>query len=188
MVVIIFLGPPGSGKGTQAKLLVERYGFRYIATGDIFRWHMNNNTELGKMIREYLEKGELVPDNITIRVVEQEIDRVRGGNLILDGFPRTLEQAQKLDEILDKIGKKVDLVIYLRVSKDEAVKRLLARGRHDDQPQTIARRFDEYKIKTRPIIEYYKSKKLLVEVNGEQTIEDVHKDIVHILKNMGFLD
>jgi len=184
MKVIVFLGPPGSGKGTQAQILSEKYGFKHIATGDIFRWHMEHNTELGKKIGQYLERGELVPDEITVRVVEDAILREKNPiGFIFDGFPRTLEQARRLDELLEKIGLRVDIVIYLKVSKDEAIRRLLARGRHDDRPDTIARRFDEYKSKTEPIKKYYEERGLLVEINGEQTIEQVHESIVNTLKS-----
>jgi len=137
VTVIVFLGPPGSGKGTQAKMLVDKFGFHYIATGDIFRWHMNNNTELGKKIREYLERGELVPDSITIMVVGDALTKASNNDkFIFDGFPRTINQARELDKLLESMGLKVDIVIYLNVSKEEAIKRLLARGRHDDKPET----------------------------------------------------
>ncbi len=182
-MIIIFLGPPGAGKGTQAVLLAEKYGLKHIATGDIFRWHMQNNTDLGKKIKKYLDRGELVPDDITIKIVEQEIQKYKNTKgILLDGFPRTLTQAKMLDEILKNMNLKINLVLYLRVSKEEAARRLLARGRHDDKLETIARRFEEYEEKTRPIREYYYERGILVEVNGEQTIENVHKDIVDILK------
>lgn len=188
MTVIVFLGPPGSGKGTQAKLLVDKFGFYYIATGDIFRWHMNNNTELGKKIREYLERGELVPDSITIRVVEDALIKASNNDrFIFDGFPRTINQAKELDKLLESMGLKVDIVIYLNVSKEEAIRRLLARGRHDDKLETISRRFDEYHIKTRPIKDYYIERKVLVEIDGERTIEEVHRSILDLLNSRKLL-
>ena len=183
MHVIVFLGPPGSGKGTQSEILCGKYGFVHIATGDIFRWHMKHETDLGKKIKEYLERGELVPDDITISVVEQKIrESMNPNGFVFDGFPRTLKQAEKLDEMLTKFGLKVNIVIYLNVSKEEAVRRLLARGRHDDKPDTIKRRFDEYEEKTKPIRKYYKDRDLLVEIDGEKTIEEVHEAIVAVLR------
>ncbi len=188
MHVLVFLGPPGSGKGTQSEILREKYGFVHIATGDIFRWHIKHGTELGKRIREYLERGELVPDDITISVVEQKIrESLNPRGFIFDGFPRTIKQAEKLDEMLGKLGLKVDLVIYLNVSREEATRRLLARGRHDDKPETIKRRFDEYEEKTKKIREYYEEKGLLVEIDGEKTIEEVHESIVALLRARGII-
>jgi len=186
--VIIFLGPPGSGKGTQAKLLADKYGFSHIATGDIFRWHMSNNTELGKRIREYLERGELVPDDITSEVVDDAIARsMNSRGIILDGYPRTMVQVEHLDRILARYGLDIDVVIYLKVSRDEALRRLLRRGRHDDRPDIISKRFDEYEEKTRPIREHYASRGVLIEIDGERSIEEVHESVVRMLRDRGII-
>mgnify|MGYP000439196309 CR=1 FL=1 len=187
--VIVFLGPPGSGKGTQAELLASKFGFKHIATGDIFRWHMRNMTELGRRIKDYLERGELVPDSITISVVKDALTRNRSPiGYIFDGFPRTINQARELDKLLHELGLKVSIVIYLNVSKREAVRRLLERGRHDDKPETIERRFDEYRDKTEPIRKYYERQGVLVVIDGERSIQDVHASIISLLRDRGILD
>ncbi len=181
-MIIILIGPPGAGKGTQAQKIAQSLNLPHIATGDIFREHLQKNTELGRKIREYYEKGELVPDELVIEVVKNRIampDCEKG--FILDGFPRTIPQAEALDKILAEKGRKVDIVIEIDIPEEEATKRLLSRGRLDDKLCTIKRRFVEYHIKTQPIIDYYKKQGKLVKVDGVGSIEEVFNRIMSII-------
>jgi len=171
---LIFLGPPGAGKGTQAEIISKKLNLKKISTGDILREEMERGTELGKIAKSYMEKGELVPDEIMIKIIENNIKNLDG--FILDGFPRTLNQAIELEKIT-----KIDKVIYLNVSDDEIKKRLLNRGRLDDKPEVIENRIKIYREQTQPLIEFYKGKGVLYEINGIGTIEEITKRIEEIL-------
>jgi len=182
---IILLGPPGAGKGTQAEKLSEQLGIPHISTGDIFREHLEKQTELGKQIRRYVEKGELVPDSIVIKIVLDRIsqeDCKKG--FILDGFPRTVTQAEALDNFLAKNNIELDTTIYLDVSEEELTRRLIMRKRLDDRLCTIKRRFREYKNKTQKIINYYKEKGKLTIIDGNKSIEEVFSSIIESLKSI----
>jgi len=180
---IVLLGPPGAGKGTQAALLKEKFGIPHISTGEIFREEIEKGSALGIRIREFVSKGILVPDEIVVEVVKNRLsasDCINGW--ILDGFPRTLNQAKLLDKILQNMEQKIDIAIYIDVPEEEAIRRLLSRGRGDDKICTLKRRFKEYLNKTAPVIEYYKEKGLLVMINGVGSIEEVHLRILNALK------
>jgi adenylate kinase len=174
MMRIVFLGPPGAGKGTQAEIISKKLNLRKISTGDILRSEMEKETELGKIAKSYMEKGELVPDEVMIKIIENNIKNLNG--FILDGFPRTLNQAIELEKIT-----KIDKVIYLNVPDDEIKKRLLNRGRLDDKPEVIENRIKVYREQTQPLIEFYRNKGILYEIDGIGAIEEITKRIEEIL-------
>ena len=187
MKFVILVGPPGAGKGTQAKLLQEALGLPQISTGDLFRFNLKNETELGQLARTFMDRGELVPDEVTVAMVEDRLSRDDcSGGAILDGFPRTLAQAAALDELLAKLGGQIDIVPSIEVPQDVLVERLLKRaileGRADDNRETIRTRMQVYENQTRPLLDYYGQKGLVVPVNGQQTVEDVQKDLVQVIE------
>ena len=190
MIHIVMFGPPGAGKGTQAALLKDRLHFAYIATGDIFRQHIKNQTELGKLARTYIDRGELVPDEVTIQMLKNEMDKHPGApGIIFDGFPRTTVQAGALEDFLKSRGYQIDAVIALEVPEDELIKRILNRGktsgRSDDaERSTVVKRLEQYRKLTEPLKDYYKKKGVLSVINGLQDIEAVHHDIVGALENL----
>lgn len=179
MINLILFGPPGSGKGTQAAKLVQQYDLLHISTGDLFRYEMGNNTPLGQEAKSYIEKGELVPDEVTIGMLRNKVEAnpdVSG--YIFDGFPRTVAQAEALDELLAGRGTEVSRLIMLDVPDDELVKRLLERGktsgRADDTDESIIRnRIDVYKSETAPVFDFYARKGKAVRVNGVGRIEEI---------------
>lgn len=175
---IILIGGPGAGKGTQAAKIKEKYGIPHISTGEILREEVAKNTPLGMQVKEVMERGELVADSIILALVEKRLkqpDCQKG--FILDGFPRTLTQAQGLEPILQKRGHPGLKVILLEVSDGEMMKRLLARKRADDTEETIKNRIAKYHAETVDAIRYYEEKGLLSRIDGEQSIEDVFADI-----------
>lgn len=186
MNVIIF-GPPGAGKGTQSKSLTEYWGIAHISTGDLFRLNINNETELGKRTREYLERGQLVPDDITISMLEerlQEKDVVPG--FLLDGFPRSVPQCIALEQIMADMGRQIDYVINLKVSDDELLDRLKGRadieGRSDDADlKVIEKRIATYKTQTRPSLGFYRPKGIVHDVDGIGTVQEVFDRIIGAL-------
>jgi adenylate kinase len=187
MKFIILVGPPGAGKGTQAKLLQERFGLPQVSTGDLFRYNLQNETELGKLARTYMDRGELVPDEVTVAMVKARLseDDCAGG-AILDGFPRTLAQAEALDELLADMGGKIDVVPSIEVPQDVLVERLLKRaileGRADDNEETIRTRMQVYEDQTKPLLDYYGEKGLVVPVDGQQAIEEVQEDLGKVIE------
>jgi adenylate kinase len=178
-VRILILGPQGSGKGTQAKRLAETYASPHVATGDILRSAVADGTELGRQVEPILERGDLVPDDLMVQLIRERIADEHG--FVLDGFPRTVPQAEALDAMLDEVGKPLDVVLLLEVSDDVALERLLARraeeGRSDDAPDVIRNRLRIYHSWTEPVVDRYRSEGVLVTVNGEQPIEVVHAAI-----------
>lgn len=161
MINLILFGPPGSGKGTQAKNLVRRYELLHISTGDLFRYEMGNDTPLGLKAKSYIEKGQLVPDEVTIGMLKNKVDanpKVKG--YIFDGFPRTVPQAEALDELLKGKGQQVTALLSLDVDDEEIVTRLLERGKtsgrkDDSNESTIRNRIEVYKSETTPVFDYY---------------------------------
>ena len=187
MKFVVLVGPPGAGKGTQAKLLQKALGLPQISTGDLFRFNLKNETELGQLARTFMDRGELVPDEVTVAMVEDRLSKDDcSGGAILDGFPRTLAQAAALDELLAKLGGQIDIVPSIEVPQDVLVERLLKRaileGRADDNRETIRTRMQVYENQTRPLLDYYGQKGLVVPVNGQQTVEDVQKDLVQVIE------
>jgi adenylate kinase len=178
---LILMGPPGAGKGTQAKVIGTHYGIPAISTGDIFRANVSANTPLGVEAKRYMDAGEYVPDEVTNAMVQDRIglDDCKPG-FLLDGYPRTLDQVQELDKMLDNLGISLDAVVVLTADEDELVARLLQRahveGRADDTEDVIRRRQEVYAEQTAPLIAVYRERGLLVEVDGMGEIDVVtHK-------------
>lgn len=174
----LLFGPPGAGKGTQAQLLSAEYGLPQIASGDLFRDNLKRMTPLGQLAKQYMDKGELVPDDVTIRMIRERLsqpDAQRGA--LLDGFPRTVAQAQALDSLLAEFGGKVDLVLYMKVRESVLLERLAGRaaqsGRDDDKPEVHLKRIRVFEEQTAPLIEFYRARDVLVEIDGERTVPEV---------------
>jgi len=214
MSYVVLMGGPGAGKGTQARRLAERLGLPQVATGDLFRDHLKNDTELGKLARKYMEAGELVPDEVTVAMVKERLARPDCENgALLDGFPRTICQAEALDELLGEMGQEITIVPYIHVDPDVLLKRLSGRWtckakghvfhevfnppkvqgvcdfdgsplyqREDDTVETQRRRIKVYFEQTEPLLAYYRSRGLLVEIDGEQSIEKVYEDLVATIR------
>jgi adenylate kinase len=188
-VNILLLGPQGSGKGTQAKRISDEYGLAHIATGDILRRAIAAQTPLGLEVKPIVENGALVPDALMINLIRERLeDEDTREGFILDGFPRTMAQAQALDVMLAEIGRDADVVFALDVDDATAVERLrkraLEEGRRDDTPEAIARRLTDYHEKTKPLIDYYRLRGNLVGVHGERPIDQVFAEIQEALETV----
>ncbi|MEK6909911.1 MAG: adenylate kinase [Candidatus Aenigmatarchaeota archaeon] len=187
MYLIIF-GPHGAGKGTQAKKLSEHYGIGYISTGDIIRENIKNDTTFGKKVKEFIDKNVYVPDKLVNVIIGVKLKQYAHKGFILDGYPRTISQAEFLDKVFKELGVKLDAVISLKVNKEELIRRMIERGktekRTDDTEEGIRSRMHEYETKAEPVIEYYRKKGLAVDINGDQPIEKVFKDIKQVLDRL----
>lgn len=211
---IILMGLPGAGKGTQADSIVEKYDIPHISTGDMFRAAISEGTELGLKAKSYMDQGALVPDEVTIGIVRERLnepDCEKG--FLLDGFPRTVAQAEALDALLAEMGRKIEHVINIEVEPEELLKRLTGRRickvcgtsyhlqfnppkeenvcdkdggelyqREDDNPETVKNRLDVNMTQTAPLLTYYEEKSVLANINGQQDIQDVFKDLDVILQ------
>ncbi|HYG52543.1 MAG TPA: adenylate kinase [Flavobacteriales bacterium] len=179
MLNIVLFGPPGAGKGTQSENLIKHYGLAHLSTGDIFRANFKNGTELGLLAKSYMDKGELVPDEVTIKMLENEYDKVPNAKgFIFDGFPRTEAQAAALDKFLERKSTSITKMLALEVDDEELMKRLLERGkssgRSDDaDPAIIRNRINEYNHKTAPLKNYYSKQNKFVSINGIGTVEEI---------------
>ena len=174
---LLFIGPPGAGKGTQAGKVAARLGIPHISTGEMFRDHVARGTDLGRQVDAIMAAGDYVPDEITVAMLEERIaqdDALRG--YILDGFPRTVAQVMSLDQLLGDEG--LDVVVVLQVEENELVERLLARGRADDTEETIRNRLKIYLEQTQPLIDIYDDRSLTVEVDGLGDVEEVTERIL----------
>ncbi len=185
---VVLFGPPGAGKGTQAKKLVDLLRIPHISTGDMFRYHIKNNTELGKTAKEYSNQGKLVPDEVTIAMVKERLGRadVKAG-FLLDGFPRSVPQARELGKILSALGMRLDHVVNIAVSDDQVRARLLKRaqieGRADDaDPKVIQNRIDTYKSQSEPCLTFYRPTGVLRDIDGIGSIDEVFARIEKIFK------
>jgi adenylate kinase len=181
-VRLILMGPPGAGKGTQAKVVADHFGIPAISTGDIFRTNVTKGTPLGKKAQEYMDKGEYVPDEITNLMVRARIDEPDAApGFLLDGYPRTIAQVEELDGMIRYTGHELDAVVVLTVDPDEIVGRLLQRarveGRTDDTEEVIRRRQEVYGEQTEPLIGVYKQRGIVHEIDGMGGVEEVTKRI-----------
>jgi len=208
---IILLGCPGAGKGTQAKVLCEKYGMRHVSTGDLFRAEIKSASPLGKKVQDYVNKGMLVPDEVVVEVVAGNLDKIEGGYL-LDGFPRTLAQAQELDKYLSSTEQSMDMVLYIAMREEEVVARLASRWscaacgevynvrsrppkqegkcdkcsgelsqREDDKEATIRKRLMAFEDLTKPLVAYYRSQGQFQEVDGGRTPDEVTRSCTALL-------
>ncbi|MDG5799565.1 adenylate kinase [Marinilabiliaceae bacterium ANBcel2] len=182
MVNVIIFGPPGSGKGTQSEKLIEKYNFDHISTGDILRAEIKAETDLGKKASQFINNGELVPDNIIIEMLEKKLNTLNNSKgVIFDGFPRTTDQAAALKEMLKKHNEKIDIMLNLEVENQELIDRLLKRGetsgRSDDNLETIKKRISVYESQTSPVIDFYKNEGCYRGIKGVGSIDDIFSRI-----------
>jgi adenylate kinase len=171
-VRIVLVGPPGAGKGTQAARLSERLGAPHISTGDLFRDNMKNETDLGKEAQRYVDAGDLVPDEVTVKMVKDRLaqpDAQEG--FLLDGFPRNSAQAQELESVLGDLGQRLDAVLVFEVDDEELIQRLTSRGRSDDTEDTIRHRQEVYRSETEPLIDHYSD--IAVRVNAVGSVDEI---------------
>jgi adenylate kinase len=179
MLNIILFGPPGAGKGTQSAKLIEKYNLTHLSTGDVFRYNIKNETELGILAKGFMDKGALVPDEVTNNMVEDFVKRNLNENgFIFDGYPRTIAQGEELAKMLGRLNTEINMMLALEVDEDELVKRLLERGktsgRADDQnEETIRNRFKVYKEETSPLANFYSSKDKYMGVHGMGSVDEI---------------
>ena len=189
MVNIVLYGGPGSGKGTQSARLIDEFGLHHISTGEVLRDHIEKKTELGKTAAEYIENGQLIPDELMISILEDVLDKEAEGKrgVIFDGFPRTLPQAEALTEMLRRRGSDLHAVIGLEVPEEELIDRLLNRGkesgRSDDNLETIKKRLDVYHNQTAPLKDYYNKENKYIPINGSGEIDKIFETIAQGLEN-----
>lgn len=186
---LLLLGAPGAGKGTQAKRIAADYGIPQIATGDMLRGAVAAGTELGRTVKAILDAGDLVPDGVMIALVRERLAEAdTGEGFILDGFPRTIPQAEALDALLDELGRGLAVVLELQLGEDEAVRRMLGRaeqeGRSDDTPETIRRRLEVYREQTEPLAAYYLGQGILVGVDAGRSVDEVYAQIGDVLEQV----
>ena len=187
MINLILFGKPGSGKGTQAEFVKKKYELIHVSTGDIFRYNIYQKTDLGILAKSYMEKGDLVPDNVTIQMLEAEVNKTPNANgFIFDGFPRTTLQAEMLDEFLKNKKLKISMTIALEVDENILIDRLISRGkdsgRVDDQDRSkIQNRFEEYNKKTSTLINYYRSQNKFFEIQGTGEISEISERIFNVI-------
>ena len=184
--VLIFLGPPGSGKGTQAEILTDNLNLNHLSVGDLLRENILNNTELGKLASNYVKSGELVPDELIIDLMDSYITNIKNktdiSGIILDGFPRTINQAIALENKIKQLNVSIKAVLNLDISDQKILNRLAARGREDDKPELIKNRLKVYRNQTEPLLEFYSERSLLETINGDQSETDVSSAIINVLK------
>ena len=186
---LLLLGAPGAGKGTQAKRISEDYGIPQIATGDMLRAAIAASTELGRKVKPILDSGELVPDDLILALIRERLAQgdTQAG-FILDGFPRTIPQAEALDAMLAEIGRRLAVVLEFQLDEEEAVRRMLGRaeeeGRSDDTPEVIGRRMVVYREQTEPLVAYYLGKGTLVGIDGGRPVGEVYAEIEDVLERV----
>jgi adenylate kinase len=178
-VRLLLIGAPGSGKGTQAVRLAERFGITHISSGDLLRQHVRDQTQIGLTIKEYVDAGDLVPDSVVMDMLYKPvIAATEQGGYVLDGFPRTVEQAEAAYDVAHALGAEVKASIHLAVPDEELVRRLLARSRgSEDSQAVIEHRLEVYAAKTVPLLDYYRRREWLVTIDGARTVDEVHEEI-----------
>ncbi|MFU2164599.1 adenylate kinase [Streptococcus pluranimalium] len=210
---LLIMGLPGAGKGTQAAKIVDAYGVSHISTGDMFRAAMKNQTQMGKLAKSYIDKGELVPDEVTNGIVKERLAEsdIKENGFLLDGYPRTIDQAKALDQILTDLDLSLDGVINIDVNPDSLIERLSGRiihketgetfhkifnppagdynqddyyQREDDKPETVKRRLDVNIAQGQPILDYYREKDLVTDIEGNQEIDQVFEDVKKAIDNI----
>ena len=182
-VRLLLIGAPGAGKGTQATRIAEHFHVEHISSGDLLRAHVAQGTPVGRKAREYMEAGELVPDEVVLDMLRKPVtEAVAAGGYVLDGFPRTVEQAEAAYAVAKDLGVAVQVAVHLAVDTASLVERLVARGqesgRTDDTPEVIRRRLDVYQERTKPLLDYYAERERLIEVNGERPIDEVTWSVI----------
>lgn len=182
MLNIVIFGPPGSGKGTQSENLIKKYNLAHISTGDLLRKEISTNTQLGALAKSHMDKGELVPDEVIIGMIDSYLDKMGKVNgVIFDGFPRTVAQAQALKDLLATYKTSVAVCLNLEVPNDELMTRLIERGktsgRSDDNAETIKARLDVYEKQTKPVLEFYQKEGVAVNIKGVGSIDGIFADI-----------
>jgi len=211
-MILVFLGPPGAGKGTQAKLLSQRMGFLHLSTGDLLREAVKNQTPLGKKAKEYMDRGELVPDGLIVQLIEETMPK--GGNVILDGFPRTVNQALALEEMLKGKGEKISKVLFFDVPDEVIIDRLSGRRvcskcgavyhvkynppkvegvcdlcggslvqRDDDKEEVVKKRLEVYRKQTQPLIEFYQDRGIIYRLDAEKGVEELFKEVKGLVRD-----
>ena len=190
MKKIVLLGPPGCGKGTQSKLLVENDNFVQLSTGDLLRSETSNsNSDLGKKVKDLMESGELVPDDIVIDIIVKKVEEHKNENIVFDGFPRNLKQAKALDSSLDNVSIKLDHAIFFEIDFKILEERINTRAnetkdsekRKDDNSKTLLNRIKVFKSSTLPIVGYYEEKRIISKINGMQMVNEVYDEITKII-------
>ncbi len=202
---LIFLGAPGAGKGTQAQRLSEDKGFIQVSTGDILRANVKEETKLGKEAKKYMEAGELVPDELIIAMIEEKLKELKDKDIILDGFPRTVKQAEALEGLLNKVCRDLDVVILFDVSDEEVIRRITGRRidpktgkvyhiefnpppedieviqRDDDKEEVVKKRLEVYHSQTAPLIDFYEKKGKLIRIDASRSPDKVYQDLLKII-------
>jgi len=183
---LLLIGAPGAGKGTQAELLAERFGITHISSGDLLRQHVREQTAIGRTIKSYVDKGDLVPDSVVLDMFRKPVvAAVEAGGYVLDGFPRTVEQAEASFPVAQALGVEVQAAIHLDVPREELVRRLLSRRRgSEDTEEVIEHRLEVYLEKTVPLLAYYAGRELIFAVDGAQPPDAVHEEIVTRLRKL----
>ncbi len=211
-MILVFLGPPGAGKGTQAKLLSQRMGFLHLSTGDLLREAVKNQTPLGKRAKEYMDRGELVPDELIVQLIEETMPK--DGNVILDGFPRTVNQALALEEMLKGKGEKISKVLFFDVPDEVIIDRLSGRRvcskcgavyhvkynppkiegvcdlcggslvqRDDDKEEVVRKRLEVYRKQTQPLIEFYQDRSIIYRLDAEKGVEELFEEVKGLVRD-----
>lgn len=189
MINLVIFGAPGSGKGTQSELIVKKYGFKHISTGDVLRAEMKKGSELGKTAQQYIEKGQLIPDDLMVGILAGVYDSLCPCNgVIFDGFPRTVPQAEALESLLEERKTEVSAMVDLKVPNEVLVERLINRGktsgRADDNMETITRRIEVYNKQTAPLIEWYKKKGKYSEVRGVGELAEIFGNVCKVIDGL----
>lgn len=188
MLNLVIFGPPGAGKGTQSELLIDKYNLKHISTGDLFRWHTKNDTDLGKKVKEIIESGQLVSDDITIAMLKEEVEKnPEASGFLFDGFPRTVAQAEALDTLMESMDSGIHGVVQLDVSEEEVRSRIAKRkaieNRADDAEDKLNRRISEYFDKTIHVLPFYKDQERLKTIDGIGAIENIFSEICEAIES-----